>query len=87
MTEKALRYMGQLWAYERKPEPSGYTLSPGSWIAYREGGRLRVGLLREIYPEEGIYVVAYDEHEDIELEPGDIVSPARQISSRSELRG
>lgn len=84
MTEKAIRYMGQLWAYE--PEPSGYTLSPGSWIAYREGGRLRMGLLRAIYPEEGMYVVAYDEFEDIELEPGDIVSPARRISNRGELK-
>lgn len=85
MTERAIRHEGRLWAYE--PEASSLSLIPGSsWLVYREGGRLRVGLLQAIYPEEGSYVVAYDEHEDIELELSDIVSLARPISSRSELK-
>ena len=48
MTEKALRYMGQLWTDEPEHEPSGYTLSQGSWVADREGGRLPVGLPRAV---------------------------------------
>ncbi len=64
MAEKAIRYKGLLWAYE--PEASSLSLMPGSsQIAYREGGRLRVGLLRAIYPEEGTYIVEHDEHKDI----------------------
>lgn len=84
MTEKALRYQGLLWAYE--PEASSLSLSPGSWLVYREGGRLRVGLLKAIYPEEGTYLVEHDEYEDIELELRDIISPARRISNRGQLK-
>ncbi len=86
MTERAIRHGSQLWAYE--PEASSLSLRPGSWIVYRDteqSGRLRVGLLKAIYPEEGTYAVEYDEHEDIELEAGDIVALARPIASRSEL--
>lgn len=85
MTEKAIRYKGLLWAYE--PEASSLSLIPGSsWIVYREGGRLRVGLLKAIYPEEGTYVVEHDEYEDIELGLRDIISPARRISNRGQLK-
>jgi len=84
VTEKALRYQGLLWAYE--PEASSLSLSPGSWLVYREGGRLRVGLLKAIYPEEGTYLVEHDEYEDIELELRDIISPARRISNRGQLK-
>ncbi len=84
MTEKAIRYEGVLWAYE--PEASSLSLSPGSWLVYREGGRLRVGLLKAIYAEEGTYLVEHDEYEDIELGLSDIVSPARRISNRGQLK-
>jgi len=84
VTEKALRYQGLLWAYG--PEASSLSLSPGSWLVYREGGRLRVGLLKAIYPEEGTYLVEHDEYEDIELELRDIISPARRISNRGQLK-
>lgn len=88
MTEKAIRDKGLLWAYE--PEASSLSLIPGSsWLVYRDteqGGRLRVGLLKAIYAEEGTYVVAYDEYEDIELRLSDIVSPARRISNRGQLK-
>jgi hypothetical protein len=87
VTEKAISQNAQLWAYEA--EESTHYLEPGRWIVYRDsekGGRLRVGLIRGLYPDEGICVVAYDEYGDIELEGADIVGPARAISSRSELR-
>ena len=39
-----------------------------------------------IYAEEGTYLVEHDEYEDIELELRDIISPARRISSRGQLK-
>lgn len=87
MTEKAVRQGDRLWGYE--PLESSHYLEPGGWIAYRDierGGRLRVGQIQALYLDEGTCVVAYDEDVDIELEGGDIVGPAREIASRSELR-